>query len=568
MEQLARLRSWALDHPILAIVVVWLAITLPGMGSGFLWDNDETYYAGSALNMLLTGDWIVPAIGDKVFLDKPPLAYWSMAVGMKAFGVSEFAARLPSALWALLTLLVTYALGAWKAGRGMGLLAAAVLGTTMLFGVMGRMVLVDGPLVFGMAVGLWAFWRMESAGERPTAWAGWCVLGGVGVGAAVMAKGPLGLLPGVIALVYLAIRRDFSFLRRAHWRLALGLLAIVLVAGPWYLAIARLETEQFVDRFLLEHNLARFTTPINSHEGPFFYYLPVLLLGMIPWSFFLVAAPWSRRPRDAFDLFLACWVGVPLVMFSIMTTKLPHYIAPAFPALALLTAREVAWFVAHPECRPRIVSAGFWFMAIVGLAVVGAGVAARVLVEDLAWWAVMLPGVVLVAGFGLAGWWMRDRRPCEPACALAAFTTALFFLVMMTITMPRVAGVQVVTVATLDAMELAALDDGAVGNDELFTYSHFEPSLFFYSQGHMNNGKRQELAAFLEGVAPGRRALVLVREKHLDELGRLLPGEWVVAIRAYDSLVLRSESLEARFRKKDRYRIRLVELVRPVADQD
>src|SRR5262249_11624042 len=159
------------------------------------------------------------------------------------------------------------------------------------------------------------------------------------MGLAVLAKGPLGVLvPGLVVAGCIVATREWKWLVRLAPPRAL--LVFLLVAGPWYLLILRAQGREFVDVFLLGHNVARFTSTVHNHPGPFFYYVPVIVLGLFPWSGLLVPALARLRPQlSRADLLLLLWFALPLVFFSIAGSKLPGYILPALPPLAILMGR-------------------------------------------------------------------------------------------------------------------------------------------------------------------------------------------------------------------------------------
>lgn len=568
---LQRLLALIERRPILMVVALAFLLAVPGLGSGYLWDRDETWYAGCALNMVLTGDWLVPRVGDRLFLEKPPLAYWLMAVGFKTLGVSEFAARVPSAIVGAMTLAVVTALGMFWINRRVGLIAAGVLGTSLLFAGMSRMALTDPALVLGIAAALACYWRMEEGRDRATSYALLCFLGGVGVGIAVMAKGPLGLLPGVIALIYMIARRDFSFLARARWALLLGIVGILLVAAPWYVAIWRTQGEEFYREFVVQQNISRFGDPIQGHSGPFFYYIPVLLLGLLPWSFYLVAAPVRRRPLDRFDLFLAIWVLFPFVMFSAMSTKLPHYMAPALPALAILIAREIDWRLRDGAAKPRWVATGSWIMGALGAVMVVLGLASDALLRDVHGAALWAPGAVLAGGFAWALVRFHRAKDHARACLIAGAATIAGFLAITLVSLPLLVRIQVINQVTIDAhaAAIAATDGSPQGR--LFTFAYFEPSLFYYSDGAMETGREPELHEFLARVPEGATAWIICRDKHEDNVLRIAGPKFAAQVTPYEALDFRNEWLSEKFRKKDRFRLRLVEITsrnQPQMDTD
>ncbi len=296
---------------------------------------DEPRYARVAVEMSRSGDLVTPTLQGEPWLEKPALYYWMAAAAFRAFGETETAARLPSLAAALLLTGATALVGARLYGGAAGLHAGFALGTCLLAFVYGRAASMDMLLAANVtaSVGLLALAALGMAGRLaiPAAF--------VFAALATLAKGPLGaLLPALAAGGYVLAARDWRFLRRLASPIAWAL--FVLVAAPWYVLVIRAEGRAFVDTFFLDHNLHRFTSAIHRHPGPFVYYVPVLLAGLFPWSGLLVPALAMVRPRaNRADLFVLSWLALPLLFFSLAGSKLPGYVLPCLPPLALWIGR-------------------------------------------------------------------------------------------------------------------------------------------------------------------------------------------------------------------------------------
>jgi 4-amino-4-deoxy-L-arabinose transferase-like glycosyltransferase len=311
---------------------------------------DEPRYAWIARDMAETGDWVTPRLYGKPWFEKPPLFYWGAALSFKLFGVSEAAARLPSAISALLATLAL----AWLALRLYGaetarwllLLLPTTVGmigfshaaaTDMPFSGMLTIAMVCAAVVLG-------FTRNENSPVIPqTPWLA-LLLFGFFLGLAVLAKGPAAIILSGGAIFFWAL-----FTKR--WRDALRLLhpaalvSFCLTALPWYILCAR-RNPDFFRIFVVEHNFKRYLTPEFQHIQPFWFYAPVLLVAVLPWiGIFLcslvtgIANIWRSRCTSEFTWLLICWAGFCVVFFSVSQSKLPGYILPAFPAIGLLMTR-------------------------------------------------------------------------------------------------------------------------------------------------------------------------------------------------------------------------------------
>jgi 4-amino-4-deoxy-L-arabinose transferase-like glycosyltransferase len=403
---------------LLALVA---ALLLLGQGQVPLLGPDEPRYARVAVEMARGGDFVTPTLQGRPWLEKPALYYWMAAASFRAFGETEAAARAPSLLAALLMVGATALTGARVFGGAAGLHAGFVLGTCVLAFAYGRAASMDMLLAATVtaSTGLFALAALGIAGGLaiPGAYAF--------AGLATLAKGPLGLLlPVMTAAGYALVARDVRFAKRllspAGWLLFLA------VAGPWYALVWRAQGSAFVDTFLLDHNLARFTSTIHRHPGPVVYYLPVLLVGLFPWSGLLAPAIASlRRARRRADLFVLCWVAFPLVFFSLAGSKLPGYILPCLAPLALWMGRAADDLVHGARAGTRVAGV----ITVVLGALLGAAPILAARAGEPAWPLIVPLGLwcVLVAlGFS-------SRIGSAPAAALRLMRVgAAGFLVLLT----------------------------------------------------------------------------------------------------------------------------------------
>ena len=301
---------------------------------------DEPRYAQVAREMLTRHDWITPTLGGKAWLEKPILYYWQAMLVYSVFGVSDWAARLPSAIDATLMVIAVYLFlrrfrprmrldGALMTASAAGIIAFA------------RAASMDMALAASFTIALLGWYAWHETNERKFLAIFYAFLG-VGM----LAKGPVApALAAVVVVLFAAAKGEWSLLKRILW--LPGILLFCVVALPWYVAV-QLRTPEFFRVFFLEHNLARFGTNLYRHHQPFWYYLPVALLELVPWITLIVAAiieiaqAWrtekreAARSEDAFSIFLGIWLFVPVVFFSISRSKLPGYILPALPAGTLL----------------------------------------------------------------------------------------------------------------------------------------------------------------------------------------------------------------------------------------
>lgn len=315
------------------------------LGSFGLIGADEPRYAQVAREMFTRRDWITPTLGGVAWLEKPPLYYWQAMVAYRIFGVSDWAARLPSAFNAtLMVFAVCVFLGRLRPGSQLdGALIAASTAGVIGFA---RAASMDMPLaaMFAIALLAWYAWYQSSARHFLALFYVFLALG-------ALAKGPVApFLAAVILALFALGRGDLGLVRRTLW--VPGILLFLAVALPWYIAV-EVRNPQFLRVFILEHNLARFGTNLYHHKEPFWYYVPVVLLGLAPWTVMVLAAIFPRlrawwsegremlSGQNALDAFLLIWLVLPIAFFSISQSKLPGYIVPALPAGTLLLAEYV-----------------------------------------------------------------------------------------------------------------------------------------------------------------------------------------------------------------------------------
>ncbi len=388
------------------------ALLLFRLGAVPLLGPDEPRYARVAVEMHRSRDWVTPTLQGRPWLEKPALYYWLAARVFGALGETETAARLPSVLAALLLAGATALFGARVYGARAGLWAALVSGTSLLAFAYGRAASMDMLLAANVtaATALLGLRLLGVAGRLAVPAAGvFCAL-------AVLAKGPIGLLlPGLAVLGYLIATRDGAAARRL-----LSPAAIVLflaVAAPWYVLVYRAQGQAFVDVFLLDHNVRRFTSTIHRHPGAPWYYLPVLLAGLFPWTGLLVPGIAQARPRrDRRDLFVLCWLALPLLFFSAAGSKLPGYVLPCVPPLALLAGRAAERITRATSVTPED-ALGRRAVALVTLALSALVAATPILLarqgEPL--WPLTLPPA---AWSLLVGWSFSRRLAKDPDGAL------------------------------------------------------------------------------------------------------------------------------------------------------
>lgn len=549
------------------------------LGHASLWDEDEPKNAECGREMFERGDWIVPTFNYQLRTDKPILLYWLMLSAYKQWGVSEFTARLASACLGTGTVFLTFLIGRRLFGGEAGLWSGLVLTCTLMFCVVSRAATPDATFIFCSTLAFWLFIegiaaqqkRLTAAGSRsltpsdgldvflqtylpatPLLWLTWGALG-----LAVLAKGPAGwLLPSMVIVFFLLwmIRLHESPNGREGpvgtwwqqlWRGCCQLCALprlrsvasalrpivwigipLAVALPWYLGVGIVTRGAWLTGFLGTHNVGRFLTPMEGHSGPMIYYLAAICLGFFPWTSFLIVAVWdafSRARKNVTpvwqDIFLLAWIGTYVVFFSFSGTKLPNYVLPCYPALAVLTGRMLdRWACSIPHVSQRTTEILFSGGIGVGLLwLVAISVFAKRSMPDVG--PAALAGIIpLVVGM-LAFWLIRKR--CWHA-AITAFSCGglVFYLAVFGLVVPQVSRFQ-------SSKPVTRMIPSDGGNKPLLgAVNCFTPSLVYYAQNEIQDlPSAQEAARFLRRHPSG---MLLIHSSAWKDLSELAPADTTV----------------------------------------
>lgn len=414
-----------------------------GLGAFGLVGADEPRYAQIAREMYQRHDWIVPTLNGSHWLEKPVLLYWKIMGSYMMYGVHDWVARLPAAFYATgLVLAIFFFMRRFRPGSE---LDAALIAVSMpaIF-AFARAASTDMLLSAPFCVAMLAWWAWHETGRK--LWlAGFYAL----LAVAALAKGPVApALAVLIVAAYAALRRDGKIFVQSLW--LPGFLLFFAIALPWYIAV-QIKAPEFFRVFFIEHNLERFGTNLYQHNRPFWYYIPVFLLSVLPWIVFTLPAlvegmrsaagqlRQGARPaldqeqsapgNDRLSQFLVLWIVAPIVFFSISRSKLPGYILPAIPPAAVLTAAYLHRRKTGVPDAPRVGVRGWQTLPRLQL-----------MAHSL------LCGVLLAAAL-LAPWVLRREPLTEQArTATIVATGVIATLVLVTV---RRGGVRLLHFATL-----------------------------------------------------------------------------------------------------------------------
>ncbi|OQW66887.1 MAG: hypothetical protein BVN29_04395 [Nitrospira sp. ST-bin5] len=549
------------------------------LGALGLTDRDEGRNAEAGREMLETGDWMSPTFNYEPRYAKPVLVYWLMSASYKTFGVSEFAARFPSALFGLGLVLMLYLFLTRLRDANTGLLGALMLALNLQMIGLNRMALTDSVLIFFTTLSLFAFWLgfQTTRERRPWMWVYYAAMG-----IATLAKGPVGfLVPLIVVALYLSLTKQW----RPFWqegRPLAGTALTILIALPWYAGMWWLHGSEYTAS-AQANTVGRFLKPMEGHSFGFLFYLPVLLLGFFPWSGWLLFA-WPQTyknwraarktlsvssetpgelidaspvipapsPTDKLDWFAAAWIFATFVFFTLSSTRLPHYIGPLFPAAAILTASYWSRCVREPSTRGA--NASVHLVMWLGFLLAGA-------MASLPWiYDTMLASkltkeyplatqlslghgpyvaaTVLLVGMGLVG--LFGLSETRRNAAFWAASGSLFGVVVVLMIFVLPAANRFFVAPQQELAYAAGLN--LKPDEQLIAYGATRPSTAFYARRKVlfvGSGEEEKLRTALS--QPGR-SMILLPESFVDKL----PGDlknYQPILKRYGYLLLASEPM-------------------------
>lgn len=473
--------SWRRD--LLLLSILFGILFGARLGDLPLANPDEGRYAEIAREMLTSGDWVLPRLNEVFYFEKPPLVYWLTAVSMAVFGENAWAARLPNALIALGGILITYAATRRLYGRDAGFAAAVVLGTSVLFFVLGRILILDMTVSVFMAAALFCF--ILGVREKPGRTRRLFFYGLYASAAlATLSKGLIGfLVSGAVMFFWLLVFNQWQRLRPFY--LPSGALLFLAIAAPWHLLAAQRNPDWAHFYFVREHWL-RFTTTTHGRYEPWWYFIPVLLAGLFPWTGYLwsslrcgLAGGWAKRKENADTWFLVTWAAFIFLFFSRSQSKLQPYILPIFPALAALIGNWIAVQWRGNSLRPFRVGLVIFSVITVLVGLAAAAVAIhpglireREFAEAARWHAVALAGAML-AGTWLTWQFSRSRGVRWTFGAQAGMMVAFFL----------VANAVVPLVVHRNTLALAEIVSSKIQpGDRVYHYHGFFHDFIFYTK--------------------------------------------------------------------------------------
>ncbi len=391
---------------------------------------DEGRYAEIAREMVASGDWVTPRLNDIKYFEKPALQYWATALAFALFGEHEWSARIWSALTGFLGVLMVFFTGRRLFGDRAGWYAALVLASSLLYVLIGHVNSLDMGLSVFLSAAICAFLLAQHDAAQASERRRWMLAAWAALAFAVLSKGLIGLVLPVAALVvYVLIQRDWRLIGRLH--LGAGSALFFALSAPWFVAVS-LANPEFAHFFFVHEHFERFLTKAHGRYQPAYYFIPVLLAGMLPWTIVMVdalARAWKLEPERRFQpqRFLLVWTVLVFVFFSASSSKLVSYILPVFPALALLIGvrltqlgvRTLAW---------QVLPAALAGIALLALVPGAARYASREvpleLIENYSVW-IVAAAAIQIGGVAV-GAWLAWRGRTAAALALLAGAGLIF----------------------------------------------------------------------------------------------------------------------------------------------
>jgi len=431
--RLAHARSWLLPAVFITILGgAWFC----SIGLRSLISPDEGRYATLSLGMLQSGDWITPRLNGLLYFEKPVLQYWLGAIAFNFLGVSEFSARLWPALAGFLTVLATGFTAARLWGRESGLQALAICGSMTWILGNSLYLTLDAGLTLWLTIALCSVLLARRTEVSAKESRNWILLAWVAIALAVLTKGLVGIvIPGATLVLLCLWQRNWSWWRGMHW--LPGSVLFLAITAPWFVAVSS-RNPGFAEFFFIHEHFARFLTKVHRREGAWWYYIPLLLAGALPWTG-LVAALAPRLWRDVFapvkavgeeslesarvaqQRALVAWSAFTFAFFSLSGSKLPSYILPMFPALALLMSIRARELSASSMRWNLWILIGVWLLAVLVSTQAHrfAGPNSPVSVLEPMAHAIRMAAGIFAAGAAIAWFCLRQSRVTAAILSLA-----------------------------------------------------------------------------------------------------------------------------------------------------
>ncbi len=539
--------------PLILLVLLSGLLFFMSLGSMGLTDRDEGRNAEAGREMFASGDFVTPTFNGELRVAKPVFVYWLMTTSYHLFGVNEFAARAPSALFGVALIVMHYLFLSRLRGPTVGLYSALMLLLNIEILALGRMAITDSVLIFFTTLSLYSLWLGLHEPGRGRHWI-WGFYAGMAL--ATLTKGPVGFaVPLITVFLYLAVTRQWHVFWQRGVPVA-GTLLFVVLAGPWYAAMFMIHGDAYSTEAKV-HTVGRFLAPMEGHGVGWWFYFPVLLLGFYPWSSFLPGGlyraytSWraSRSLRDRphalptsdtaegsgneLDWFVTLWIVGVFIFFSLSSTRLPHYIGPLFPACAILAASYWVQGLTDPSTKWLRGSIhllmGIGFLLAIGFAsgpALFAKFSGKMVKEfplatqfDLGIGPYVGAAIILIA-MGLIGYFGLDDDRRGIVFGVAGGALASVFLVAILVVVP---GLNRYAIAPPQELAYAA-GLNLEPTDQLIAFGSTRPSIAFYARRTVTFIPANETDRLRTALNKSGRTMILLPELIQDALPKETAG--------------------------------------------
>lgn len=488
-------------NSLLIIIGVAIFTIFFGIGGVPLLDPDEPVYAETAREMIQFKDFLSPRIFGEYWYDKPPMYYWLVALSQMIFGYNEFAARFPAALMATGTAIMVYFSGTKLFNERAGFWSSLVLISSIQFFYMGKAAVTDTTLLFFMTGAILSFIHKRY----------WLMY--ICMALATVTKGPIGIVfPGTIIFLYLLFMGQLREIFSMH--VIRGMLLYFLVASPWYYAMYTVHGMPFIETFLGFHNVTRFTTPEHASRVTFWYYFPVVLLGMFPWTGILFQSIKASIGESRIDdmrklMLLHVWWGFVFLFFTICKTKLTSYVLPMWPPMAMIIGWNISRLMVKQRYNTTFYSwmfgSGFFFLLL------GAGwiIGGKYLPE--ASFGMLVLGVLTILLGAAAIYSLWSYHDIQLSAWLHVLVGVVTMGVVFAFLMPVIA--DRFSVKTISAVYEERCDKGKT----IYVDKFLRPGFMYYS-GTAGIEMLPKTGAFADAIRDGEEKYILVRGLELRRL--------------------------------------------------
>ena len=487
-------------------MIISLLLSFFRLGSVTLFDVDEAVFAQATREMIENNNWLTPTYNGINRYDKPILFYWLMAASYQVFGVNEFGARVPSAIASCILALSLFFFAKHYGDEMFALYTVMTFVLSLYFLAYSHSSVTDMTLSLFISLSLFSFYIAQQHKKKQFYMYGFYIFSAF----AFLTKGIIGIaFPFGVAMAYMFFMERWQGIKKV-FNVKAAILFLV-IAAPWYGAQLFINGQEFVDQFIMKHHFKRYLGVISGHRGPVYYYLPVLLMGLFPWSMYLpMGIRNAIKMKERFLVFACIWFAFIFIFFSFSTTKLPNYILPAIPAASLLIASGMAQHTKRWWLYSNISLAVMSFMT--GIAFVfSRPYLFKYGISDVNWLFVMA-SITIIMGILFLYSAARDT-------SFFSALSALMCIFLLTLSLKALPLASDYLQGTLNRYSLYAKSK-LQGDQKVIAYGMNNPSIVFYSGHKIITAKsRDDIKAALD--TNGRISIAITKTKKVDDLKAL-----------------------------------------------